>query len=183
MLNRDEKLARKIIEKDRVIDESEIEIEEECLKLVALYQPIANDLRFLMSTLKINNDLERIADLASNICEGVTYIASMDQLDMRDPFENMTARVQKMLRISLSALLEQDTDKAWSVREMDDEVDLQHEENFERLADRIKEHPEVTEVAVQNLSASRYLERIADHATNIAEDVIYMMEGKIVRHQ
>ncbi len=183
MLKRDEELAREIIDNDRFIDEAEIEVEEECLKLLALYQPIASDLRLLMSALKINNDLERIADLASNICERVIYISSHNKLDVRERFEDMTARVQEMIRTSLDALLERDAEKAWTVRDMDDEVDRLHEEMFQLLTDRIKADPEVTEVAIQNLSASRYLERIADHATNIAEDVIYMMEGEIVRHQ
>jgi phosphate transport system protein len=183
MLNRDEERAKEVIDSDREIDEAEIEIEEECLKLLALYQPIASDLRFLMSALKINNDLERIADLASNICERVIYISSHNKLDTRERFEDMTKRVQEMIRTSMSALIERDEEKAWTVRDMDDEVDRQHEEMFQFLTDEIKKNSEVTEVAIQNLSASRYLERIADHATNIAEDVIYMERGEIVRHQ
>lgn len=183
MLNRDEERAKAVIDSDRNIDEAEIEIEEECLKLLALYQPIATDLRFLMSALKINNDLERIADLASNICERVIYISSHNNLDTRERFEDITKRVQEMIRTSLSALIERDEEKAWTVRDMDDEVDRQHEEMFQFLTDEIKKDSDVTEVAIQNLSASRYLERIADHATNIAEDVIYMERGEIVRHQ
>jgi len=183
MLNRDDELAREVIDNDVIIDEAEIDIEEECLKLLALYQPIASDLRFLMATLKINNDLERMADLASNICERVIYISSHNKLDVRKRFEEMTRDVHEMIRTSLGALLERDAEKAWTVRDMDDDVDRKHEEIFELLTDEIKEDVEVTEVAIQHLSASRYLERIADHATNIAEDVIYMMDGEIVRHQ
>ncbi len=183
MLNRDEDLAREVIENDRAIDEAEIEIEEECLKLLALYQPIAGDLRFMMSALKINNDLERIADLAANICERVIYISSHNKLDLRERFEKMTGQVQEMIRTSLSALIERDEEKAATVPAMDDDVDRYHEEMFQLLSEKIQSDPEVTEVAFQNLSASRYLERIADHATNIAEDVIYMERGEIVRHQ
>ncbi len=182
LFRRDEELAREVINQDYQIDEREIEIEEDCLKLLALHQPIAGDLRFLISAIKINNDLERIADLSTNICERVINISELERIDVHDRFRNMTDRVEQMVRKSLKSLVETDAEMAREVRREDDEVDRMHVEMFDLLAEEIKSDPSVTDNAIQHLSASRYLERIADHATNIAEDVIYMMEGEIVRH-
>ncbi len=181
-LERDEELARTVLEEDHVIDEHEIKIEEECLKLMALYQPIASDLRFLISAIKINNDLERIADLSSNICERVITISAQNKLDMKDRFKSMTDKVRSMVQESLKSLIETDGELARNVRKADDEVDDLHRKTFKVLIDEIQDDPDVADVAIQNISISRYLERIADHACNIAEDVIYMMEGEIIRH-
>lgn len=183
LLRRDEELAQEVIDSDYQIDQREIEIEEDCMKLLALYQPIASDLRFIISAIKINNDLERIADLSTNICERVIVLSSHEELDIHERFREMTDRVEQMVRKSLKSLVETDSDMAREVREEDDHVDSMHAETFEILADQIRGNPNITDVAIQHLSASRYLERIADHATNIAEDVIYMMEGEIVRHR
>lgn len=185
-LNQDKELANEVIESDRRMDEREVEIEEECLKLLALYQPVAEDLRFLISTIKINNDLERIGDLSQNICERAIYLvdsAKGEGLDLRKYFEEMTKRVQNLVRESLNALLEKDVELARTVRSEDDKVDDLHREMFEKLTTRIQEEPEIADFAINSLSVSRYLERIGDHASNIGEDVVYMMEGEIVRHR
>lgn len=176
-------IARKVIEADIEIDQMEVEIEEECLKMLALYQPVAMDLRFIITALKINNDLERIGDLAVNIAERGEFLAGHKQIDVPFDLEKMAEKTQSMLKKSLDALIKTDCDLANWVCAADDEVDAMNRQMFVIVQDRIHSNPEQTESLMQLLSASRHLERIADHATNIAEDVIYMAEGKIVRHK
>lgn len=184
-LNQNPDLAREVIERDKNFDEKEIEIEEDCLKLLALYQPVADDLRFIISTIKINSDLERIGDLSANICERAIYLSNVEgkSLDLRKYFEELTERVQNLVRESLNALLEKDIELARTVRQEDDKVDQIHGEMFEKLTDEIQQKPELADFAINSLSVSRYLERIGDHASNIGEDVVYMMEGEIIRHR
>lgn len=180
---RDEKLARKVIESDIEIDHMEVDVEEECLKILALHQPVATDLRFVVAVLKINNDLERIADLSVNIAEQAAYLATQPKVDIPFDFPGMSEKAQRMLRQSLDALVNDDTTLARKVLAADDEVDAINRHMYDQVKDGIRRHPENLDCLIHLLSVSRHLERIADHATNIAEDVIYMAEGEIVRHR
>ncbi len=175
-------LAKKVIEGDNLIDQLEIEVEEECLKILALHQPVAIDLRFLISVLKINNDLERIGDLASNIAERAIALAKKQPISIPKAIPRMAKIVQTMLKNSLDALVAMDTQLANTVCEIDDEVDQLHCSMYEKVQKLIMSDLENIDLYFQLISVSRYLERAADHMTNIAEDVIYMVEGEIHRH-
>jgi len=180
---RDAALAKKVIEMDIQIDHREVEVEEECLKILALYQPVAVDLRFIITALKINNDLERIGDLAVNLAERGEFLAKTKEMDFPFDFDAMIEKTESMLRRSLDALVSMDCKLAHQVCADDDEVDAMNRQMFLTAQDKIRAHPEQVDWLLHLLSASRHLERVADHATNIAEDVIYMMEGQIVRHK
>jgi phosphate transport system protein len=179
---RDPILAQSVIQGDHQIDVLEVELEEECLKILALHQPVAADLRFIIAVLKINNDLERIGDLAVNVAERVIFLA--DQKDVAPPptLAELTAKVESMLHDSLDALVSTDTNLALKVLRTDDEVDSLYGGMYRRVQQLASDRPEHIAGLFQWLSVSRYLERIADQATNIAEDVIYMIDGEIVRH-
>ena len=181
--SRDEKLARRIIEADREIDENEVEVEEECLKLLALHQPVAVDLRFLTAVIKINNDLERIGDEAVNIAERVAYIATRPPVKVQFNYTLMAEKTESMVKSSLDSLVNLDVDLAYQICLKDDEVDDINREIYVKLTDTIRQNPERVGYLTNLLSVSRHLERIADHATNIAEEVIYMIEGEIHRHR
>ena len=180
---RDGKLARKVIENDTVIDRQEIEIEEECLKTLALHQPVAIDLRFIITVLKINSDLERIGDLAVNVAERAVFLATRPKPDISFDFVGMAGAAQSMLTKSLDALVNLSIELAKEVCTSDDTVDAMNRQMYVKVQQAIGIHPEQMESLIHMLSVSRHLERIADHATNIAEDVIYMIEGQIVRHR
>jgi len=180
---RDEKLAQRVIDSDYEIDKKEVDVEEECLKILALHQPVAIDLRLIIAVLKINNDLERVADLAVNIAERAVFLANQERLPMGFNFAQMAEKAQAMLRKSLDALVNLDAHLAREVCAADDEVDAMNREAYLAVQQGIRRHPERMEALIHMLSVSRHLERIADHATNIAEDVIYMCEGQIVRHR
>jgi phosphate transport system protein len=183
-LNRmDGTLARQVIGGDVVVDQTEVDIEEECLKVLALHQPVANDLRFIVSILKINNDLERIADLAVNIAERVIDLQQMERTPPPFDFVTMSAKVHDMVKKGLDSLVNLDPHLAREVISLDDEVDQMHHETYGLVIEQIKQHPERIHGLICYLVISRYLERIADQTTNIAEDTLYLVEGKIVRHQ
>jgi len=180
---RDSKLASQIIESDLEIDHAEVEVEEECLKILALHQPVAIDLRFVIAVIKINSDLERIGDLAVNIAEQAFFLAAHEKVDIPFDFAGMSEKAQRMLTMSLDALVRMDSALARTVCALDDEVDAMHRDMYGQVQDGIRRRPEQLESLTHLISVSRCLERIADHATNIAEDVIYMLEGEIVRHK
>ncbi|MCW8129884.1 MAG: phosphate signaling complex protein PhoU [Planctomycetota bacterium] len=180
---RDEKLARKVIDSDIEIDHMEVDVEEECLKILALHQPVATDLRFVIAVLKINNDLERIADLSVNIAEQGAYLATQTKVNIPFDFPGMAEKAQRMLRQSLDALVNMDSATARKVMAADDEVDAINRHMYDQVKEGIRRSPENLDCLIHLLSVSRHLERIADHATNIAEDVIYMVEGEIIRHR
>lgn len=180
---RNSDLAQKVIDNDFIIDQQEVEIEEECLKVLALHQPVAIDLRFIITVLKINSDLERIGDLAVNMAERALFLATQPKPDISFDFIKMTRAAQAMLKRSLDALVNMSVDLAKEVCEGDDEIDAMNREMYIKVQESIRTHPEQMESLIHMLSASRHLERMADHATNIAEDVIYMIEGQIVRHR
>ncbi len=176
-------LAEEVIAGDARIDETEVAIEEECLKVLALHQPVAIDLRYIVAILKINNDLERMGDLAVNIAERAQFLATRERPDVPLNLPLMAEKTKEMMRKSLDALMKQDPRLAYEVLAADDEVDAMNREMYARIEDGIRRKPEQLESLIHLLSGSRHLERIADHATNIAEDVIYMIEGVIVRHR
>ncbi len=176
-------IAEKIIKSDYELDEMEVEIEEECLKILALYQPVAIDLRFLIAMIKINNDLERIGDEALNIAQRVEIIAKWDEPKMKFDYSTMADKTERMLKMSLDALVNMDTDLAFKVRILDDEVDEIKDTVYDKVKNAIDTHiGDRGGYLINLLLISRHLERIADHATNIAEEVIYMIEGEIIRH-
>jgi phosphate transport system protein len=180
---RDEDQARRIILGDIKLDEMEVQIEEDCLKTLALYQPVATDLRFIVAVLKINSDLERVGDLAVNVAERAAFLATQPPVDIAFDFQAMARQAQEMLKTSLDALVNLSVTQAREVLASDDEIDAMNRRMYLIVQDAIHAHPDQTESLIHMLSACRHLERIADHATNIAEDVIYMIEGVIVRHK
>ncbi len=180
---RDARLAEKVIEADLEIDHAEVDVEEECLKILALHQPVAIDLRFIVAVLKINNDLERIGDLAVNIAERAQFLATHAKVDIPFDFAGMAEKAQAMVTQSLDALVNLDAKAALAVCAADDEVDAMNRQMYLQVRQGMRDHPDQLESLTHLLSTSRHLERIADHATNIAEDVIYMVQGEIVRHQ
>lgn len=175
-------LAEKVIGADEEIDEREVEIEEEALKIIALYQPVAVDLRFIVAIIKINNDLERIADEAVNICQRVVRVAKAGPLNADYDYKDMADKAGEMLKKCLDSFVNLDTDLATSVRMMDGEVDRMKNGFYDIIKAAIKQNPDHVGPFINLLLISRHLERIADHSTNIAEEVIHMVEGIIVRH-
>jgi phosphate transport system protein len=184
LLSHDKEMAAKIIQNDKEIDQLEIELEEECLKILALHQPVAIDLRYVIACLKMNNDLERIGDLSANIAKNTIAIADMDYIRgfERSHLEQMMKQAQIMLKNSLDALFELDEKLALQVCNSDDKVDNLNKQMHIEVAKSIKESPEMVEYFLRLLLVSRNIERIADYTTNIAEDIIYMINGEIVRH-
>ena len=176
-------LAREVIETDDQIDRREVQIEEECLKILALHQPVAVDLRLAATTLKINNDLERIADLAVNIAERALRLDRYRDFEIPTRLEHMAKTAVSMVRRSLDAFVDFDAEAAERILRTDDEVDEDNVQVISELYDVMRKHPHEIEPALHCFSAARHLERIADHATNIAEDVIYLVRGDIARHQ
>lgn len=179
----DADLAKQTMGADLDIDEMEVDIEEECLKVLALYQPVAIDLRLIVATLKINNDLERIGDLAVNIAERAAYLATQPRPATAFDFTRMAEAATGMLRQSVDALVQMDVDMAYAVCSQDDEVDEMNRDMYHLVHEKITAGSEEINTMIHLLSISRHLERVADHATNIAEDVIYMISGSIVRHK
>ena len=175
-------LAQAVVQGDDQIDEMEVDLEEECLKILALHQPVAIDLRFIISVLKINNDLERISDLAVNVAERTIGLTSVGRIPEPFDLSGMSRKVEIMLEKSLDSLVNLDAQLAREVCRLDDEVDDLHKENYSLIKTQIRQYPERLDALVQYISVSRHLERIADLTTNIAEDVMYMIEGEIVRH-
>jgi phosphate transport system protein len=175
-------LAQKIIKTDYEIDEMEVEIEEECLKVLALHQPVAVDLRFLIAVIKINNDLERIGDQTVNIAQRVEVTSKRNSEDFFFDYSSMGEKAQQMLKMSLDALVNMDYDQAFEVVLMDDSVDKIKDDAYDRIKNVMGEHPDKIGYLINLLLISRHIERLADHATNIAEEVIYMIEGEIIRH-
>jgi phosphate transport system protein len=180
--NKDSQKAKLIEDNDIYIDELEIEIEEECLKILALHQPVAVDLRFIVSVLKINNDLERIGDLAVKIARRADSIVSFQAVADMYPIDEMAAEVIKMLHNSLDALVNQDSRLANSILAADNKIDSFNKDIIKRSKTQYAENSFDIETFVGVIDVSRGFERVADHTTNIAEDVIYMVEGRIVRH-
>ncbi len=183
LINCDTHLAQRVMASDEEIDRMEVEVEEECLKILALYQPVAADLRFVVAVLKINNDLERMGDLAKNIAKRVSQLAGCGQIDLPPEIRGMAMQAQEMVRQCLDAVVQGDIALARQVREDDDLVDDGRQRIQRWVMQGIKDDPENAESLLRINSVSKHIERIADMATNIAEDVIYMVQGEIVRHR
>lgn len=179
---RDPELARAVIRGDVLIDEAEVEVEEECLKVLALHQPVAGDLRYLVAVIKINNELERIGDLAANIAERALQLSELPAVSVPVDLLVMAERTEAILERALDALVNRDSTIAREVLIADDEIDDLYQRLIEELKVVLREHLDQIDAAVLIFSVARYLERLADHATNIAEDVLYMVEGEIIRH-
>ena len=179
----DMKLARQVIDGDREIDQMEVDIEEEALKVLALHGPVADDLRFLIAVIKLNNDLERIADLAVNVAQRAEDLCSVGPIKIPFDYYSMCRAVEDMLKKSLDALVNTDLALAHRVCAEDDQVDIMKHAMHAQFAEAIKSDRANADNLIQLILVSRHLERIADHATNIAEDVIYLITGEIPRHR
>jgi len=182
LLNRREDLGNEVIAGDDAIDMKELEVEDKCLKALALHQPVAGDLRYIIAILKVNNDLERMGDLAGHIAKRAVYLAQHPPIGTPKRFEEMAGIVRTMVRKCLDALVNRDSALALEVVKMDDRVDEIHWESYEELRERMRKECEIIDLAFHTISAIRHLERIADHAANIAEDVYFMVEGDVIRH-
>ncbi|MCX6639463.1 MAG: phosphate signaling complex protein PhoU [bacterium] len=179
---RDTRLADRVIQSDNEIDRLELDIEEDCLKILALYNPVAQDLRFVVAVLKINNDLERMADQAVNIAERAKTLATREKIEIPSDLTKLADISLQMLKDALQALIKLDTDLAAAVIKMDDQADDIHRQMYQLVQQKMRENPEQIECQINIISISRNLERIADQITNIAEDVIYLVKGDIIRH-
>jgi len=170
-----------VIKSDYEIDEMEIEIEEECLKILALYQPVARDLRFIIALIKINSEIERIGDYAVKIAMRVKFISEHSTLLFPMDYTPMAEKVITMLKMSLDALVDKDADLAHRIFLLDDEVDTMRNHAYDIFKERMRQEPEHAGCLLNGYLLARHLERIADRSTNIAEEVIYMVHGDIVR--
>lgn len=180
---RDADSAGKVIEGDIDIDRLEVDIEEDCLKILALHQPVADQLRYIVAILKMNNDLERIGDLAVNIAERVHSSVGAGNMALPFDYSAMFAKTEEMLEKSLDSLVNTDLLLAYEVLTRDDDVDSLKNDIQKQFAEEISKAKGDADSIINMFLISRHLERIADHATNIAEDVIYMITGDIHRHR
>ena len=182
LLERDDAVAQGVIERDRQVNAYDVEIDEQCVSLLALHQPAAGDLRFITTAMKIVTDLERIGDQAVNIAQRVLELNREPQLKPYIDLPRMAERAQRMVKESLDAFVARDTALARQVCGEDAEVDALKEQIFRELLTFMMEDPRTIPRAIRVILISRFLERVADHATNIAEMVVYLVEGKMVRH-
>jgi phosphate transport system protein len=182
LLDRDPEMAQRIERRELEIDHREVEVEEECLKALALHQPVASELRFIVAALKMNSDLERIGDLAVNIARKAVSFAGQTPIEIPFDLDGMSQKTQTMLRDSLDALVNLNGALANNVCARDNEVDQMKREIRHKAEEMMRSDPNMVPPLLTLLAVSRNLERIADHATNIAEDVIYLVEGRIIRH-
>ena len=176
-------LAQEVVEGDSQIDSEENEITEECLKILALHQPVAGDLRRIATAMMAVVDLERMGDLAEEIAERAVHMSHLQCTPFPDGLETMTDLALTMVRQALNAFVSGDPDLARRVIRMDDAVDDYNDKLIAKVTETMRAQPELIECALSQLSVVRHVERIADHATNIAEDVCYQVEGQLIRHQ
>lgn len=180
---RDRNQAQALMTADWEIDDMEIRIEEECLKILALHQPVARDLRLIVAIIKINNELERIADIAVNIAKRVLTItaAATGDCSVELDYQPMTAKVMEMVKTSLNALVTEEAALARGIFLMDDEVNRLRDAAYKTVIEEIKHRPDNAAALVNIYLVARHLERVGDRAINIAEEIIYLAEGEIVR--
>ncbi|MBM9536560.1 phosphate signaling complex protein PhoU [Desulfobulbus alkaliphilus] len=174
--------AQEVFRREREIDDKKIDIQEECFKIVALHQPVAFDLRFLMATLKFNNDLERIADLAASIANRAQILNKMPPVDLPFDVDSMSNHVHSMLTRSLDALINLDQDLAKAVLNDEEAVNEIHRSNLQAIKKLIVKNQENIDALLNYLAVSRYMERIAEYVTNLSEEVVYIIEGEIIQH-
>ena len=182
LLERDDVIAQEVIDRDRQVNTYDVEVDEQCVNLLALHQPAASDLRFITTAMKIVTDLERIGDQAVNIAQRALELNREPQLKPYIDLPRMADRAQRMVKESLDAFVAGDTAQARRVCAADAEVDALKEQIFRELLTFMMEDPRTVSRAIRVILISRFMERVADHATNIAEMVIYLVEGKMVRH-
>ena len=178
-----EQQLQDVLEYEDRINELEVDIEENCLKVLALHQPVAIDLRFIIVIMKVNNDLERMGGQAVNITHRVKSLMDGPELPISLPIDEMTTAVQKMVSLSLEALVSQDPAIARKVVDMDDIVDDLNAQTYDLIRETIQANPSLVNSAMSMATISSNLERIGDLCTNIAEEVIFMVEGQVIRHQ
>ena len=179
---RDSEMAARVIDGDTDIDRKEVDLEEECLEVLALHQPVAVDLRHIIAVLKINKDLERAGDLAVNIAETAIHLSNDRRVEVPKDYFVMAQKTQAMLKKSLDAFVNMTVEIAYEVLVDDDEVDRMKHQMHKRFEEQASQEPESLQALTHLFLVSRHLERIADLATNVAEEVIYMITGEIVRH-
>ena len=182
LVDRESELAKIIIERDHEVNRLDVEIDDLCIRLLALHQPAGKDLRFITTGLKITTDLERIGDMAVNICERALELNQEPQLKPYIDIPRMARIAQRMTRESLDAFVREDTDLALKVCKDDEEIDQLNSQIFREVITFMIEDPHTVSRAIKISSISKYLERMADHATNIAEMLIFMVKGKSIRH-
>lgn len=182
LVERDDVLARQVIDNDRRVNTLDVEIDEECLELLALYQPAARDLRFITTAMKISTELERMSDLAENVCERAIELNDEPQLKPYIDIPRMAEMALRMVWEALDAFVKSDAALARKVLKDDDAVDNLTKQLFRELLSFMLENPQTISRAIRLSFISKYIERIADHATNVAELVVYLVEGKIIRH-
>ncbi len=182
LLERDDALAQEVIDRDQQVNAYDVEVDETCVSLLALHQPTAGDLRFITTAMKIVTDLERIGDQAVNIAQRVLELNREPQLKPYIDLPRMAEKAQAMVKESLDAFVARDTALARKVCAEDADVDALKEQLFRELLTFMMEDPKTIPRAIRLILISRFLERVADHATNIAEMVIYLVEAKMVRH-
>lgn len=182
LVDRDRDLALAVIDGDHLINTYDVEIEEECIRLLAIWQPTGSNLRFITTAIKIITDLERMGDLAVDICERAIELMEEPQLKPYIDIPRMAEAAQKMLKDSLDSFVSKDPDMALKVCEADDFVDNLNQQIFNELLVYMLQDPKNIARAVRLTYVAKYLERIGDHATNIAEMVVYMVKGKVIRH-
>ncbi len=182
LVDRDRDLARRVIDGDSIINTYDVEIEEECIRFLALWQPTGSNLRFVTTAIKIITDLERVGDLAVDICERVIELCDEPPLKPYIDLPRMAEASQKMLKDSLDAFLKRDADLAMQICAADDFVDNLNQQIFNELLLFMLKDPQTISRAVRVTAITKYMERIADHSTNIAEMVVYMVKGKVIRH-
>lgn len=176
-------LAERVLAGDDAIDRLEVEIEDECLKILALHHPVASDLRFIVTCLKSANDLERIADLAGNIAERGVSFSAHAELEVPPRIREVAEICTRMLRQAIDSFVRGDARLARSLCIQDQQVDRAHRRIIGDCMEVMHRDPQCIDQALDLISISKNLERIGDHATNIAEDVVYLVEGDIIRHQ
>ena len=179
----DRGIAKEIVEAEAEVNTTEVEIEEECLKVLALHQPVAGDLRFLIVVLKVNNDLERMGDQVVNIAERVSFLADKERVVADLDFVAMGDLASRMVNQSVKALVKRDSSMAREVLAMDDDLDAMHARTYRVIQDVMAGNPDIVIPAVSYLTISSNLERLGDLATNIAEEIIFMEEGEVIRHR
>ena len=182
LVDRDDQFARLIIERDKTVNRMDVQVDDVCLRLLALHQPAARDLRLITTALKITTDLERAGDMAENICERAIELCREPQLKPLIDLPRMAALAQAMLRQALDAFVREDAELALQVCHQDDAVDQLTDQVLRELLTFMMEDPHTISRALRLIFISKYVERLADHATNIAEMVIFMVKGKSIRH-
>jgi phosphate transport system protein len=182
IIDGDESLSTMVIERDKKVDEYDNLVDQQCMRIFALSQPVAVDLRLLMAALKINNELERIGDIAVNLAERVKPLVPFRDFVRETRLKEMATAAREMVKAAIDSFVNNDPGLAKKVLESDDLIDSIDRQMFEQMVSTMKKSKELIEPAVHMVILSRHLERLADHSTNIAEDVIFLVKARIIKH-